>query len=302
MSEQLGADRHVLRSGACESTFLPAHGMLCASLRQRGVEFLRCIDDLPDAASKGDSAGVPLLHPWANRLSTWHYSAAGRDVVLDRDSPLLHADWHDLPIHGVPWSRLAWVPTNATQDSLSARLDWTTPELLAVFPYPHTLRMDATLDDGGLTIATSMHAHDAGPVPISFGFHPYVGLPDLPRQQWQLILPAMQRLDLDEQLIPTGRRHAFPALDGPLGMLEFDDGFIVEGDGATLAIAGGGRRVAIRFLHGYTHAQIYAPPDRDIIALEPMTAATNALVTGDGLRLLPAGEHFEAVFRISIDA
>ena len=35
------------------------------------------------------------------------------------------------------------------------------------------------------------------PVPVSFGFHPYFRLPDLPRLQWQLKLPAMQRLLLD---------------------------------------------------------------------------------------------------------
>jgi aldose 1-epimerase len=296
------ADRHVLHAGAYAATFLPAHGMLCASLRHRDVETLRCIDDLPAAATAGDSAGVPLLHPWANRLSAWHYRAAGHDVVLDRASPLLHADWHDLPIHGVPWSRLSWTPIAAVQDSLSAQLDWTAPELLEVFPYPHTLRMDAVLDDGGLTITTVLQAHAAGPVPVSFGFHPYVGLPDLPRRQWRLILPRMQRLQLDDQLIPTGRSDVFPAMDGPLGTLEFDDGFAIDGDSATLAIAGGGRCVAISFLRGYDHAQIYAPLDRDIIALEPMTAPTNALVTGAGLRLVPAGGRFEAAFRISVDA
>lgn len=296
------ADRHLLQSGPYAATFLPVRGMLCASLRHRDVEILRCIDDLPAAAVAGESAGVPLLHPWANRLSTWHYRAAGRDVVLDRASPLLHADWHDLPIHGVPWSRLAWTPLAASQDMLSAQLDWTTPQLLEIFPYPHTVRMDAALGVSGLTITTSIQAHDAGPVPVSFGFHPYVGLPDLPRQQWQLILPRMRRLQLDDQLIPTGRSEGFPAMDGPLGTLEFDDGFAIEGDTATLAIAGGGRRVAVSFLHGYDHAQIYAPLDRNIIALEPMTAPTNALVTGDGLRLVPPGGHFEAAFRISVDA
>ena len=69
-----------LLAGDLEAVFLPAHGMLGASLRHRGEEILRRVEDLEAAAAKGSTAGIPLLPPWANRLAEPRYSVAGHDV------------------------------------------------------------------------------------------------------------------------------------------------------------------------------------------------------------------------------
>ena len=50
--------------------------------------------------------------------------------------------------------------------------------------------------------------------------------------------------------------------------------------GTSLSIAGGGRRISVEFLAGYRYAQVFAPKGKDFVALEPMTAPTNALVSG----------------------
>ena len=95
-----------LVAGDLEAVFLPRYGMLGASLRHRHIEILRRVQDLEVAAAKGSTAGIPLLHPWANRLAGPRYRTAGREVVLDPSSPLLHFDEHGLPMHGVRWSLL----------------------------------------------------------------------------------------------------------------------------------------------------------------------------------------------------
>jgi len=71
--------------------------MLGASLRRRGVELLGRVENLEAAAESGSTAGIPLLHPWANRLAGLEYRAAGRDVRLDGASPILHFDSKGLP-------------------------------------------------------------------------------------------------------------------------------------------------------------------------------------------------------------
>ena len=70
-------------AGDLGAVFLPRYGMLGASLRHRHVEILRRVQDLEVAAAKGSTAGIPLLHPWANRLAGPRYRTAGREVVLD---------------------------------------------------------------------------------------------------------------------------------------------------------------------------------------------------------------------------
>lgn len=291
-----------LTAGDLTAVFLPDHGMLGASLRHRGVEILRRIDDLGDAAAHGSTAGIPFLYPWANRLSQMHYKKAGPEVTLERTSPVLHFDANGLPIHGVPWSHLAWTIVDRNAHSVTATLEWSRPELLEVFPYAHHLSMTAYLRPDGLLIGTTIAAEEAGPVPLSFGFHPYIGLPEIPRSQWRLILPAMRKLGLDAQGIPTGKETEFSGFDASLGDQSFDDGFALlkEDPQAMFTISGGGLAATLAFLEGYTHAQVYSPEGADFIAIEPMTAPTNALVSGAGLRLLVPGGTFSAAFGIGI--
>jgi aldose 1-epimerase len=45
---------------------------------------------------------------------------------------------------------------------------------------------------------------------------------------------------------------------------------------------------------------VYAPVDGDFICFEPMTARTNALVSGEGLALVAPGQQYRAAFRVSI--
>jgi len=291
-----------LHAGELEAVFLPGQGMLGASLRHRNVELLRRIEDLQAAAAKGSTAGIPLLHPWANRLSGCRYNAAGRVVNLDPSSPLLHLDDNGLPMHGVPWSQLAWTVAEATQETLSARLEWTSRELLEIFPFRHRLEITATLLPDGLLMETALRASSDGPIPVSFGFHPYFGLSDLPRAQWRLKLPAMRKLVLDHRGIPTSEEEAFDGYDAELGEGSFDDCFALCDSSASLSLSGAGRRITVEFLEGFGYAQVFAPKGKDYVALEPMTAPTNALTSGRGLHLVQPGGEFKSAFRIRVDA
>jgi galactose mutarotase-like enzyme len=286
-----------LASGALQATILPSYGMLVASLKWQDVELLRRIDDLDAAARKGSTAGIPLLYPWANRLDGMRYRAAGREVVLNPKSPLLHFDGNGLPIHGVPWAQLPWQVMKSTSSLITARLDWS-GDLLSVFPFAHTAEMEIGLADGlsvAVTIVTGQE-----PVPVSFGFHPYFGLSDVPRADWRLHLPAMQRLVLDARGIPTGAHSPFATSNAALGETVYDDGFALDGNPANLALSGGGRRIAVDFVQGFPFAQVYVPKGQELVALEPMTAPTNALVNGKDLTIVKSGERFTAKFRITI--
>lgn len=262
---------------------------------------MRRVEDLETARSKGSTAGIPLLYPWANRLAGLNYRAAGRGVTLDPSSPLLHFDDNKLPMHGVPWSLLRWDVVTETRDTLTARLAWSSSELLAIFPFPHDVEMNVRLVPGALLIQTAVFAGSESPVPVSFGFHPYFGLPRIPRAQWRLKAPAMRQLALDARGIPTGAETTSPALDGSLGNTSYDSGFALGRAHETFSIAEGGFSIAIEFCGGFRYAQIYAPDDKDFIAIEPMTAPTNALSSGQGLHIVPPGERFIAAFRIAVD-
>jgi aldose 1-epimerase len=291
-----------LHAGDLTAVFLPELGMLGASLQHQGEELLGRVDDVPAFARAARTCGIPLLHPWANRLAGDSYRVDGREVRIDETSPLLHRDPNGLLMHGVPWAHLAWEPLVEHPTGVTARLEWTSPDLLDVFPFPHRVEMTVALDAGGLTLDATLHAGSGVAVPVSFGFHPYLRLPGLPRERWRVTLPTMMHLLVDEATIPTGDAVGFPALDAPLGQRDFDDGFALLQPHGVFAIAGGSRRITVDLIEGFDYFQVYAPVDEDYIALEPMTAPANALLSGEGLRVVAPGESHHTRFRIAVEA
>jgi aldose 1-epimerase len=292
-----GLEGVTLAAGDLEATFVPEAGLVGTSLRHDGEELLAREDGVRAYLETGRVMGIPFLHPWANRLESDGYEAAGRRVQLPADLP---RDPGGLPIHGVlpqAWA-LRSVHACGRAASLVARLDFCDP----AFPFPHRIEQRVTLAPGALRIETDVRATGSVAVPISFGFHPYLRLPGAAREDWVLGLPARRHLAVDERQIPTGAGVHESAELAPLGTRAFDDGYDELGREASFAIGCGGRAITVRFLAGYQAGQLFAPCDDDVICVEPMTAPANALVSGSGLRLLAPDRSFRAAFEIHVEA
>jgi aldose 1-epimerase len=285
--------------GATVADFVPGAAMLCCSWRVHGDELLDPGHGVEAYAAQGKTMAIPLLYPWANRLAAFGYSVAGREVKLPDDRARIAADPNGLPIHGVTPGLLGFAALpRDRRDPLVATLDWADPELLNLFPFPHELTVTAKAADAALTIATTVRATGPDPVPVSFGFHPYVRIPDSSRTTWRLELPPADHLLLDDKMIPTGDTEPAPQGEIELGESSWDDAYKPHDQPARYAVTDGKRKIEITFDEGFTYSQIYAPPGKDFICFEPMTAPTNALRSGDGLRLLDPGSTHAATFTL----
>jgi len=283
----------VLAAGEYTATFLPELGMLGASLTWRGAELVSLHGGLA-AFRRRSSTGIPLLAPWANRLSKKQFRVAGVDVDLRRRPVKL--DVNRLPIHGTMVGRRSWEVARLEPGRLVARFDYSTPELLAAFPFPHELEIDARLAESGLRVTTTLRPTTKQRVPVSFGWHPYFKTAG-PRDRWTLRLPAREHLELDRKGIPTGRSSAERAGTVPLGAVVMDDLYALGSD-RRFELAGSGRRVTVRFDAGYPIGQLFAPPGKRFVAIEPMAAPTNALVSG-ACPIVKPGERYAASFSVS---
>jgi aldose 1-epimerase len=292
-------------AAALQATFVPGAGMLCSSLLHRGEELLAQNAGVEAYARDGKTMGIPLLYPWANRLAGFHYSLAGRTVHVPRDRSRVAVDQNGLPIHGIIGGRLAWelISEGATDvSSLAARLQWSDdqPELFEVFPFRHELAFRVQLEHGRLEIELTVSACGADVVPLAFGFHPYLSLPNAPRESWLIDLPAMRHLELDASQIPTGAGRAQTSRRFELADLEFDDGYDEVASPATFSATGDGRLIELELMEGYPCAQVFAPRAGQFICFEPMAAPANALASGEGLKLLGPGERHTAGFSVSV--
>jgi aldose 1-epimerase len=293
-------------AGGIEAAFAHGAGMVCCSLRHRGEELLGQRYGLRAYADECRTMGIPLLYPWANRLGSRRFALAGREVVVDPRRTPVRLDPQGLPMHGLLAGARGWRVRRheALADGavLTAELDFgADPALTAAFPFPHDLELEATLDGATLTIATTVRASQDSVVPVAFGFHPYLRLPGVARAEWEVAIPVRERLALDERMLPTGEREQVRVRAGPLGARTFDDAYTAPPGGESFVLAGGGRRLELSFSAGYPYAQVFAPAEDDVVAYEPMTAPTNALVAGgDRLVMLAPGESYRAVFALSV--
>ena len=282
--------RVTLRAGKYEAVFLPDLGMLGASIKHRGSELLSLHGGVAGYRS-GHSTGLPLLAPWANRLSKRRFRAAGIEVDLRRVP--LHVDGNGLPIHGTMTAVSGWEVVRLEPARLVARYGYSTPEMLRAFPFPHELTIDARVSERGLRVVTSVRPTGRRRVPVSFGFHPYFKA----GRGAVLRMPASRHLELDRKGIPTGRTTPQRSQRAALKERVFDDLYALGRD-RTFVLHRHERDVEVRFGVGYPFAQIFAPPGKPFVAIEPMTAPTNALVTSACPVVRPS-ERFSAAFTVS---
>ncbi|ORA34219.1 aldose 1-epimerase [Mycobacterium aquaticum] len=287
-------------SSSLTATYVPVAGMVCTSLADDGVEFLGQRRGLEAYITTGKTMGIPILYPWANRLSASKYAINGAVVTLTPGVAGVRSDQHGVPIHGVLAANPGWLVIEQTDNKLVAILDWGgKPRLLTTFPFPHILTMTVTLADRTLTVATTVMPSTAASVPLCYGYHPYLKIPDVPREEWQLQTPTMRHLPVDNWGIPTGETEEWPGGTEPLKTTELDHGFDQVPEGSVFAISGGDRRVEVTFARGYPAAQLFAPANDDVIGIEPMAAPTDSLRRGNYPMAVP-GQPETSTFAIKV--
>ncbi|MDT5296892.1 MAG: aldose 1-epimerase [Mycobacterium sp.] len=287
-------------SSSLTATFVPVAGMIGTSLADGDDEFLGQRRGLNAYVTSGKTMGIPILYPWANRLSASKYGINGAVVTLTPGTGGVRTDEHGVPIHGVLAAYPGWLVTARSDNSLTAVLDYGgKPRLLASFPFPHVLTQDITLADRTLTIETTVMPTTAASVPLCFGYHPYFTIPGVPREDWQITRPDMRHLPVDNWGIPTGEHEDWDGATESLKSVVYDDGFDNVRDGSVFALTGGDRRIEVKFEKGYHAAQLFAPPTDALVAIEPMAAPTDALRRGN-YRFAVAGKPETVRFSIKV--
>lgn len=164
-----------LRQASAAAT--PIAGRITFALTHAGEQLLGRRGGLEQYRSARKTMGIPLLYPWANRLGSRRFAVDGREVNLETENLPLSFDAGGLSIHGLLGAAAGWQvdghESPADGGLLAASFDFSAqPALIAAFPFPHRVEIEAILEGSKLTIATTVRPSADVAVPISFGFHP----------------------------------------------------------------------------------------------------------------------------------
>jgi aldose 1-epimerase len=298
-------------SAEVEVSIAPSMGNMAYEMKVRGRNVLWFPFESLEAFRAAPSlCGIPFLGPWANRIDGEAYYANGKRYLLNCDLGNLRRDGNGLAIHGLLNFSPLWTVVEQSAAHVASRLEfWRYPDLLAHFPFPHTLTMTYRLNGGELEVETAIENLGAEAMPVAVGYHPYFRLHDVPRDGWRVRLAARDHLVLNDRLIPTGEsRPAAFADPYSLAGTQLDDvfsGLVRDADGrARFQVEGERERVTVGYGPKYPVAVVYAPAGRDFICFEPMSAVTNAFNLAHagayaGLQCVPPGGVWKESFWIS---
>ncbi|HLJ49590.1 MAG TPA: aldose 1-epimerase [Bryobacteraceae bacterium] len=293
-----------------EVAMIPSIGNIANEMKVNGHNVLWWPHrSLQEFKAKPSFAGIPFLAPWANRLDQDAFYANGQKYILNPALGNFRRDPNGSPIHGLLSYTGYWQVASLTADEREAavvsRLEfWKHPDLMAQFPFAHTLEMKYRLSGGILEVQLTIENHSEAPMPLSIGFHPYYQLTDATRDQWRVHLAAADHYELSDKLIPTGAKKAVEFPDPvSLSAHQLDDVFGGVSHGDEFWVEGAQQRLSIRYGEKYRVAVVYAPPGKDFICFEPMTGITDAFNLAHAglysdLQSVPAGGEWEESFWI----
>lgn len=297
MREPPSGAQYRLTSGDQEATVVEVGG----GLRTYTVGGVAVLDGYGTDEMADGGRGQHLL-PWPNRIAGGRYTFAGTEHRLAPTEPSRGNAIHGL----VRWSN--WTVTAQEPERLVTEL------VLHPRPgYPFTLGLaiEYRLGPGGLSVATTATNLGDGPCPYGAGSHPYLTVGTDPVDGALLDLPAEVRLEADERGIPTGgvpvegTAYDF-RVARPIGDLALDTAYTgLTGNEAVLAGVDGLRRVSLWWDASYRWVMVFTGDTlgparrRRSVAVEPMTCAPNAFVSGDGLRILEPEESWTTAWGLA---
>jgi len=184
--------------------------------------------DVGEFQKRPGLAGIPFLAPWADILSEPAFWANGKRYAFNMELGNVQGN---MPSHGLLVNAPQWKVTEVAADAhaahVTSRLEfWRYPDLAAQWPFAHEYEMTYSLADGALETRTTVTNLSAEPMPVVLGFHPYLRIPGVPRDEWVMNSPARIHVIPGEHNLPTGEMRPLDIPNPlPLRGNRLDDGF-----------------------------------------------------------------------------
>lgn len=256
--------------------------------------------ETPEELQAGKWGKSALLFPFPNRLRDGQYSWNGRDYVF----PINNVTTNNA-IHGfIRHESFDVERFELTEEQAAITCRFVADGKNPAYPFPFLFKVTFAISSRGDFTARFLvtNQHDKS-IPLGLGWHPYFRL--TPKaEDHALHLPPCERVDIDERMIPTGNRSPYSDFQEErlLGDTQLDTCFAAAENEALVraTLRAAGHRLQIEASRkNFPFFQVFTPPMRTSIAIEPMTCNVDAFHNREGLVELDAGESWEGQFGLA---
>jgi len=235
------------------------------------------------------------LFPFPNRLKNGQFLVDNQTFRFPTNLAKPHA------LHGHLYNyKSQFKSFNPNLGKLTFELNYTGDD--PAYPFPYKITNAYILADEQLAIWSKIKNLSDHEIPIAHGWHPYFKVDfDLD----SITIPASQKLEVDDTLIPTGDMLPFSDYEKPIKLsnLTLDNCFKLDSNARQIALHYGSTGQTLKLHTGsYDFVQIYTTPERDAIAIEPQSAAPDAFNNGIGCTYLKPNEEINHHFTILMES
>jgi aldose 1-epimerase len=235
------------------------------------------------------------LFPFPNRIADGTYTFENKVYQFPVNFP------HEKnAIHGIILeSNFVVINKDVAVSGCSLIVEYKTTGNEEGYPFKTVVTIQYNLTKEGFSCITTIKNSDKVNVPLADGWHPYFKTGSK-MDQCVLTLPVEKSYEVDQRMIPTGKTNQETTFTKPtvIGETKFDTGYkLVKSDEKNLVtvIFDPQKKITLKIWQEsgegkYNYLQVYIPPDRMSIAIEPMTGIANAYNNKEGLMVLKPEE------------
>lgn len=277
-----------------QSVIYPNLGASLQKLSSNSVDIINGISNdkegLNDYKNTYKSA---LLFPFPNRISGGKYEFNQTKYELNCNETSLNNALHG-HIYDKPFSVKN---SEANENNAVVSFYYVDKGKTKGFPFPYQIEIIYTFSANKIDINFNILNTGKKSFPFGIGWHPYFKTSNL--NSGSLDFEAENQYLLDEKMIPLNEiplKFKTPLL---IENTFLDDCFITNKPKASFKCEAYEIEMVYTSNTEKNYLQVYTPPTRDCIAIEPMTCAPNAFNNQNGLLVLEPNEKFEWQINLS---
>jgi aldose 1-epimerase len=262
-----------------------------ASLQELTINTIPVIKEL-GTISYDKSFASSILFPFANRIKDGKYIfnavAYQTEINQTKEFNALHGFVHD--------KEFKIVKKYAKTNEASVVLEYNETEFTKGFPFTYKIQLQYLLTKNALEVKVKVENTSKSEFPFTLGWHPYFYSEDLDNSF--LKFDSSKQLVFDTRMIPKGSTVVRNSKHFELKNKKLDDCFYL--DSTLIEFVTPKYKMELSSSENEHFLQVYTPPKKNTIAIEPTTGTSNSFNTKIGLKTLLPKEKYQISWKLIV--
>jgi aldose 1-epimerase len=264
-----------------------------ASLQELVLNNINLIKDIFPLDYKSMYASA-ILFPFANRVADGTYSFNGENFQLS-----VNNEEENNALHGLVYNKTFLIKKQYTDEATAQLLleyQYDKPE--NGFPFPFCIKLEYIFQRNRLDLKVSVQNKSEVPFPFTVGWHPYFFSEDLNKSFVEF--KTRSKLDIGQRNIGIAIKDIELQESLSLKDKRLDDCWQLEDDKVVFKTPQYNLQLSSSEPNSFL--QIYMPPKKNTIAIEPTTGVSNSFNNHIGLKVLKPNTEFHVTWVLEVDS